>query len=140
MTAHCGPVPLILQVLRDAGVPSSHRVYQHSFLGNWQEANDWMRAFPNIMFGVCPLSLVVKYFLVKFEWGRLQVETDGPCQWKAVNDLITFSLHIMFPFHIVLVYHWLARGKQVMAIVKVAWRNVANFLSLFDLVFSHDQN
>ena len=47
-----------LTILKDAGVPQNHKVYRHSFLADHQEAQDWVRAFPNVMFGVCPLALL----------------------------------------------------------------------------------
>ena len=104
-----------ITILKDAGVPQNHKVYRHSFLGDYQEAQDWLRAFPNVMFGVCPLSLlrpVVKPVLLKVAWDRLLVETDAPFQRKAIHDGPRPSIHVTSPFHIALVYRWLACVKQ----------------------------
>ena len=132
-----------ITILKDAGVPQNHKVYRHSFLGDYQEAQDWLRAFPNVMFGVCPLSLlrpVVKPVLVKVAWDRLLVETDAPFQRKAIHDGPRPSIHVTSPFHIALVYRWLACVKQAATVGEAARRISANFSHFFDCVVLHKKN
>ena len=96
-----------LTILKDAGVPQNHKVYCHSFLGDHQEAQDWLRAFPNFMCWVCPLALLrpaVKPVLVQVVWDRLLVETDAPYQRKVIHDGPRPIINVMSPFHIALVY------------------------------------
>ena len=132
-----------ITILKDAGVPQNHKVYRHSFLGDYQEAQDWLRAFPNVMFGVCPLSLLrpaVKPVLVKVAWDRLLVEADAPYQRKAIHDGPRPSIHVTSPFHIALVYRWLACVKQAATVGEAARRISANFSHFFDCVVLHKKN
>ena len=132
-----------LTILKDAGVPQNHKVYHHSFLGDHQEAQDWLRAFPNVMFGVCPLALLrpaVKPVLVQVAWDRLLVETDAPYQRKAIHDGPCLSIHVTSPFHIALIYRWLACVKQAATVGEAARRISTNFSRFFDCVVLHKKN
>ena len=87
---------MCIMVLKDAGIPQNHKVYRHSFLGDQQEVEDWLWTFPNVMFGVCPLALLVpavKPVLIKLTWDHLLVETDAPYQHKAIYDGPFPSIH-----------------------------------------------
>ena len=48
-----------IRVLRDAGVDLNHKIYRHCFVGTWQEAVEWLVAFPKTVFGLSPNSCSV---------------------------------------------------------------------------------
>ena len=46
-----------LSILKEVGYPVSHKIYRHSFLGTHKEADAWIEAFPNVVFGASPKAL-----------------------------------------------------------------------------------
>lgn len=66
-------------------VPEDYRIHRHCFTGGWQEAQDWLAAFPNLCLGLTPLITFesvsdqpITEAARNIPLDRLLLETDAP--------------------------------------------------------------
>lgn len=74
--------PDTIRILKEL-VPRNHQIHRHCFTGNWQEAQVWLDAFPNLCLGLTPLvcsghTNALAEVARKIPLERLLIETDSP--------------------------------------------------------------
>ena len=104
------------------------QVYRHYYTGSLEEANAWLREYPNAYFGVGPGALKLhneqrcSRTFRSLSLDRLLVETDGGAASFYDQPHIT-------PFHVHTVYRWLAaeRGMALGEVIDQVAKNFATF-------------
>ena len=120
-----------LQILKDCGVPRSHRIYRHCFTGGIEEAKMWLAEYPNTVFGMNPKSVSwddahIDNLTVfgNLEWRHIMVETDAP-QIKFHSD----DRQMTTPWSTYDIFLWLAAIRHIS--LGEAVRRVAETFSSF---------
>lgn len=74
--------PDTIRILKEL-VPINYQIHRHCFTGNWQEAQVWLNAFPNLCLGLTPLvcserTNALAEVARRIPLERLLIETDSP--------------------------------------------------------------
>ena len=64
-------------------MPKNYKIHRHCFTGTWDEADRWLKLFPNSMIGLTPLvtnrrSFGPRSVAQNIPLNRLLLETDAP--------------------------------------------------------------
>ena len=122
-----------IRLLQESGVPREHPVYRHCFVGGWQEARDWLLAFPNVVFGLSPLSKSIfahdecKVVFNSLQLDHIVIETDCPMLKIDASDVAPVT-----PWSSYCLFKWLAalRGLSLAETLEAVCSTVCSFYRL----------
>ena len=124
-----------LSIFKEVGYPVSHRIYRHSFLGTRREADAWIEAFPNVVFGASPKALSApeetRDFFRSASLDRILVETDASYQKHC--PVGGMGPPVTTPFHVGIVYKWLAGLRDVDSLTLISRTVNANFMDFYEI-------
>ena len=124
-----------LSILREVGYPVSYKIYRRSFLGTCREADAWIEAFPNVVFGASSRAVSApegtQDIFCSASLDQILVETDASYQKQCPVGGDGTPGH--YSFHVGVVYKWSADLFDVDSLTQISRTVNANFMDFYEI-------